>query len=131
MLFNLGNVTRNGLLNRAEKDAAYRQSNSEHEQALKRFVRPGMSPFEELVAQQMGEEYEKSLPKYWLDQSPRRNVDPSSSFIEKVEHFPTMGITRLQMGGKSYIYPMDDKFTGDMLTSDSIGKVYNDSVKRK
>lgn len=131
MLFNLGNVTRNGLLNKAEKDAAYRQSEMEHEQALNKFVQPGMTPVQEMIAKEMGEEYEKSLPKYWLDQSPRRNVDPSSSFIEQVEHFPTMGITRVQMGGKSYIYPMDDNFTGDMLTSDSIGKVYNDSVKRK
>lgn len=131
MLFNLGNVTRNGLLNKAEKDAAYRQSDFEHEQALNKFVQPGMTPVQKKIAKEMGEEYEKSLPKYWLDQSPRRNVDPSSSFIEQVEHFPTMGITRVQMGGKSYIYPMDDNFTGDMLTSDSIGKVYNDSVKRK
>jgi hypothetical protein len=131
MLFNLGNVTRNGLLNKAEKDAAYRQSEMEHEQALNKFVQPGMTPVQEMIAKEMGEEYEKSLPKYWLDQSPRRNVDPSSSFIEQVEHFPIMGITRVQMGGKSYIYPMDDNFTGDMLTSDSIGKVYNDSVKRK
>lgn len=131
MLFKLGNVTRNGLLNKAEKDAAYRQSEAEHQQALNRFVTPGMNPAQEALAKTMGEEYEKSLPKYWLDQTPRRNVDPSSSFIEEIEHFPTYGITRIQIGGRSYIYPMDDKFAGDMVTSNSIDKIYNDSVKRK
>lgn len=131
MHFSLGNVTRNGLLNRSEKDAAFRQSETEHEQAINQFVLPGMTPVQKMIAVEQGELYEKSLPKYWLDQTPRRKLNPSSSFIEEIEHLPTMGITRVQIGGKQYIYPMDDNFTGNMVTSNSIGKVYNDSVKRK
>ena len=50
MHFKVGEGTRNVLLNRGHKDAAYRQSDLEHEQTLNQYVRPGMTEFELLLA---------------------------------------------------------------------------------
>lgn len=129
MRFQLGQATRNALLNRNYTDAAYRQSDVEHERALKKYVKPGMNPAQELVARQQGEMYEKSLPKYWNDNNPRRPLDPSSSFIEQVETYPGLGMARIQIGGRSYIYPMTCDEVGRMITAPSVGQYYNEHVK--
>lgn len=129
MKFQIGQGTRNALLNRSMSDAAYRQSQLEHKQALDKFVKPGMNPAQQLIAKQEGELYEKSLPKYWNDNTPRRPLNPSSSFIEQVETYPGLGMTRIQIGGRSYIYPMTSDEVGRMVTADSIGQYYNNNVK--
>ena len=131
MRFQLGQGTRNALLNRSMSDAAYRQSQTEHNGAINKFVTPGMNPVQRMAALKQGEAYEQSLPKYWNDNTPRRPLNPSSSFIEQVEYYPGLGMTRIQIGGKSYIDPMDARRTGDMVTADSVGGYYNRHVKLK
>ena len=129
MRFQIGQGTRNALLNRSMSDAAYRQSQIEHKQALDKFVKPGMNPAQRLIALEQGKLYEESLPKYWNDNTPRRPLNPSSSFIEQIETYPGLGMTRIQIGGKSYIYPMSSDEVGRMVTADSIGQYYNHHVK--
>lgn len=129
MIFQIGQGTRNALLNRSMSDAAYRQSQLEHKQALDKFVKPGMNPAQKLIAIEQGKLYEKSLPKYWNDTTPRRPLNPSSSFIERVETYPGLGMTRIQIGGRSYIHPMTNNEVGKMVTSNSIGQYYNRRVK--
>lgn len=115
-------LTRNALLNRSNKDAAYKQTQSEHDEALNRFIEPGMEPWQIVLAKKRGEMEEQNLPKYWEDDSPRRDLNPSSSFIENIEYLPSMHMARIQMGGKVYDFPgFTPEQVGDMITSGSIG----------
>lgn len=129
MKFQIGQGTRNALLDGNVAPAAFRQSLLEHKEALERFVKPGMNPAQKRIALEQGKLYEESLPKYWNDNTPRRPLHPSSSFIEQVETYPGLGMTRIQIGDKSYIYPMSTDEVGRMITSDSIGQYYNNHVK--
>ena len=43
MQFNLGNWSKNMLLDWSDRDAAYRQTEQEHDDALRQYVKPGMT----------------------------------------------------------------------------------------
>lgn len=123
-------LSHNSMLNTTEKDAAYRQSDLEHNEALNKYVRPGMTPIEREAALELGKMDEKKLKKYWDDAEPRENLSPSSSFIENIQVVPSLNVARITIGGHTRTYPINDKMVGDMLTRPSIGKYYNDNVKR-
>lgn len=129
MRFNLGQGTRNVLLNRDNSEAAYRQSLTEHEEALNQFKKPGMLPQQELMAIMEGENAEKELPKYWDDEVPRLNLGGSSSWIDGIEYIPELGIAIMNTNGREYYYPMTPKEVGDWMTSPSLGSYYNANVK--
>jgi hypothetical protein len=129
MRFDLGQGTRNVLLNRENSEAAYRQSPIEHEEALNQFKRPDMLPHQELVAIMEGENAEKELPKYWNDEVPRLDLGGSSSWIDGIEYIPELGIAIMETDGREYYYPMTPKEVGDWMTSPSLGSYYNANVK--
>lgn len=132
MRFTVGNGTRNALLNRTEKDAAYKQTPVEHEEMLNKYVRPTDTPVERQIHLLQGQKEESEYPKYWnTDETPRRDLNPSSSFIRNVEVVPDMGITRLTLGNKQYNYVVNPDEAGDMLTDFSIGHFYNNRIKGK
>lgn len=132
MDFRINNgLTHNSLLNRGNKDAAYKQTELEHNEALNKYIRPGMTPLEMMAARSRGEAEEKLLPKYWDDELPRQSLNPSSSFIDDVTVIPSLNMARIRIGNKTYTYPMKDTLAGDMVTNFSIGEFYNDNVKRK
>lgn len=129
MRFNLGQGTRNVLLNRENSDAAYRQSLEEHEEALNQFKKPCMLPQQELIAIMDGEIAEKELPKYWDDNVPRLDLGGSSSWIDGIEYMPDLGIAIMNTNGREYYYPMTPDEVGDWITSPSLGSYYNANVK--
>lgn len=129
MLFKLGDMTRNGLLNRGMNKAAYRQTQLEHDRALNKYVRPGMSPAQIMLAQTRGQQLERLNPKYWLDNTPRLPLNPSSSWIDAIEYLPDLGIAVMKTGGREYYYPLTARQVGNWVTADSIGGFYNRNIK--
>lgn len=129
MRFRLGDVTRNGLLNRAAKEAAYRQTPVQHQRMLDKYIRPGMSPAQLMLAQTRGQQLEKLNPRYWNDQEPRRPLNPSSSWIDEIEYLPDLGLAVMRTQGREYYYPMTARQCGNWICSDSIGSYYNRNVK--
>lgn len=129
MRFNLGQGTRNVLLNRENSDAAYRQSLEEHEEALNQFKKPGMLPQQELIAIMDGEIAEKELPKYWDDEVPRLDLGGSSSWIDGIEYYPDLGLAIMNTNGREYYYPMTPDEVGHWITSPSLGSYYNANIK--
>lgn len=131
MRFDLGKLTRNGLLNHYAEDAAYRQTPEEHDAMIHKYERPGMTPLEMLEATQKGIDEEKINPKYWDDEKPRLDLGGSSSFIDNVEYIPSLGIAVINIGGNEYYYPKTAEEVGDLMTADSLGAEYNRSWKLK
>lgn len=132
MKFDVGFGTRNALLNRSESDAAYRQDPVEHERVIHQFEQPGQTPVEQMLATEKGIEAEKALPQYWDDNTPRRDLGGSSSWIDGIEYIPSLGIAIMHtISGKEYYYPMTSDELGDWMNSDSLGSYYNRFVKLK
>lgn len=131
MKFRLGDATRNALLNGAARQAAYRQTQLQHDRYANKYVRPGMSPMEIMLAQARGEQEERLNPRYWDDQEPRRPLNPSSSWIDEIEYLPDMGLAIMHTGGREYYYPMTARQVGNWVTAPSIGSWYNRNIKLK
>lgn len=126
-----GNLTRNMLQNGDAAIAAFRQSPAEHDELLHRYERAGQSPTERLLAVEQGIQEEKSYPKYWNDEFPRRDLGASSSWIDDIEYLPDLGIAVMHTNGKQYYYPMSSDEAGRWVTSDSLGQYYNNNIKLK
>lgn len=131
MRFDLGYGTRNVLLNGSNAEAAYRQTPTEHEEALHKYERPGQTPAERLIATEQGMIEEQMLPKYWNDTIPRRDVGGSSSWINGIEYLPDFGLAIMNTKGREYYYPATNEEMGDWITSDSIGGTYNEKFKQR
>lgn len=131
MRFTLGDMTRNGLLNRGAREAAYRQTPVQHQRMLDKYIKPGMTPAQVMLAQTRGAQLEKLNPRYWDDQVPRRPLNPSSSWIDEIEYMPDLGLAVMKTAGREYYYPMTARQVGNWVTSDSIGSYYNRLVKLK
>lgn len=104
--------TANGLLKRANKEAAYEMS-------------PADAAKEDYARFVTKNPYLHTTVKYREDEdySPRKELHPSSSFIEGVEYVPTLGLALITIGGKKYSFPgFTSEQMGDMITSDSLGR---------
>lgn len=128
MRFDLAPITRNALAGNTE--AAYRQTPSQHEELLTQYERPGMTPMELMAAQLQGMEAEQAEPRYWLDETPRRDIGAGSSWVRGVEFLPESGIAIITMpNGKNEYRFMSADGVGDMITSDSIGNYFNTHLR--
>lgn len=129
---------------RAFRDSAYMQTPREHEEAIRKFtkererqfIRAGMSPAQvangKRKAKAWAENYDEptKVEKYWKgDQEPRRPIQISSSFIGEVRIVPSLGLARLNLGGRNYSYSLTPDMVGDMVTSNSLGRFYNGNIK--
>lgn len=129
---------------RAFKDAAFMQTPAEHKRYIakftkereRQFIRAGMTPAQIAVAKKRAEAWAKNydepkkVEKYWKgDQEPRRPIQISSSFIGGVRIVPSLGLARLNLGGRSYSYSLTPEMVGKMVTSNSLGKFYNGRIK--
>lgn len=128
MRFDIGFGTRNALQN---GDAAYRQSQAEHDALLHKYEHPGQTPAEKMIAAERGVLEEKLNPKYWEDDIPRRDLNATSSWVDQIEYLPSLGIAILQNNGKQYYYPMTSNEVGDWMNSDSIGSYFDKNVKSR
>lgn len=128
MNFQISPISRNALAGNSE--AAYRQTPAQHDELLHQFERPGMTPMELMAAQLQGEEAEAAEPRYWLDQTPRRDIGAGSSWIKHIEMLPESGIAIFTMpNGKNEYRFTDTDTIGDMITSDSLGRYFNTHFK--
>jgi len=132
MQFDIGPGTNNATLVHEMSDAAYKQSPSEHEELLNRYVKPGMSPAQLLLAQLQGEQLEKLYKKYWLEETPRYEFSPSSSWIRRVENLGDLGLTGITTDrGRTYWVPQSSEEAGDFVTSPSLGSYWRDFLARR
>lgn len=86
-----------------EVQAARMQSLEEHNEALNRYLRPGMNPVMRNWAIQKGLEEERNLPSFWEDTQPRRNINAGSKALSGVRINPDNTIS-VQFGGKGKWY---------------------------
>jgi hypothetical protein len=129
---------------RAYKDAAFKQTDKEHEDAIEKFtkererqfVRIGMTPAQiangKVRARNWAENFDEptKIEKYWKrDQEPRRPISLSSSWVGGVHIVPSLGLARLNLNGRNYSYALTPEFVGKMLTSNSIGQYYNKNLR--
>lgn len=128
MKFRIGFGTRNAL---NDGEAAYRQTQAEHDNLLHKYERAGMTPAERMIAEEQGIIEEKLYPKYWDDEFPRRDVGGSSSWIDEIEYLPSFGLAIMHTKGNQYYYPMTSDEVGDWMNSDYLGSYYNNFLKQK
>lgn len=109
------------------------QTIQEHNRALNKYIRPGMSPMELRAAIENGKEEEQKLDSFWTDDShPRRPVRSSSSAVSDVviNTDGTLSI-RFRNGGNWYTYrggadPYEAAMAAhDLVTAPSLGKAIN------
>ena len=109
------------------------QTIQEHNRALNKYIRPGMSPLELRAAIEKGKEEERKLDSFWTDDSrPRRPVRSSSSAVSDVVINPdgTLSI-RFRDKGNWYTYrggadPYEAAMAAhDLVTAPSLGKAIN------
>lgn len=132
MQFDIGPGTNNATLIHEMSDAAYRQTPQEHEELLNHYVKPGMTPAQLMLAQLQGQQLEKLYKKYWLEQTPRYDLSPSSSWIRRVENLPDLGLSGITTDrGNTYWYPQTTDEAGDMVTSPSLGSYWRNFLMRK
>lgn len=109
------------------------QTIQEHNRALNKYIRPGMSPLELRAAIENGKEEERKLDSFWTDDSrPRSNVRSSSSAVSDV-HINPDGTLSVRFGGKGnwYTYrggadPYEAAMAAhDLVTAPSLGRAIN------
>lgn len=109
------------------------QTIQEHNRALNKYIRPGMSPLELRAAIEKGKEEERKLSSFWTDDSePRRPVRSSSTAVSNVviNTDGTLSI-RFRNGGNWYTYrggadPYEAAMAAhDLVTAPSIGRAIN------
>lgn len=109
------------------------QTIQEHNRALNKYIRPGMSPLELRAAIEKGKEEERKLSSFWTDDSePRRPVRSSSTAVSDVHINPdgTLSI-RFRKRGNWYTYrggadPYEAAMAAhDLVTAPSLGKAIN------
>jgi hypothetical protein len=86
-----------------DAEAARQQSLEEHNDALTKYIQPGMTPVQLYWAIQKGKEEESALPQFWSDNQPRRATRPTSNMMSGVRINPDNTIS-IQFGGKGKWY---------------------------
>lgn len=110
------------------------QTVQEHNRALNKYIRPGMTPLQLRYAQEKGREEERNLQSYWVnDDRPRSDEAKSSSTAVSDVHVNPDGTisVRFRQQGKWYTYgggPTSYEAAmaaHDLVTADSMGKAIN------
>ena len=70
------------------EEAGIMQDIDLHNNTIKKYIRPGMTPKEERMALNKGLEEEKSLPQFWNESSSRRPFSVSSSAVTGIRLTP-------------------------------------------
>lgn len=109
------------------------QTLQEHNHALNKYIKPGMTPLELRAAIKKGEEEERKLASFWTnDTHPRRNVRSSSSAVSDVvvNSDGTISV-RFRNKGNWYLYrggatPYEAAMAAhDLVTAPSLGRAIN------
>lgn len=124
------------------KDAGRMQTLDEHNAALMKYVRPGMTPKALHMAIAMGEEEEKKLPQFWDESSDvgndRAKFNVSSSAVSGIRLTPDARVeVRWGTSPKWYTFQQYEntheasKAAQKLLTAPSIGRAVYPIVSRK
>lgn len=70
------------------QNASRMQTLREHNAALTKFLKPGMTPNQRMEAVRKGREAERKLLAFWNDRKPRVNYTPSSSAVRRIRITP-------------------------------------------
>lgn len=110
------------------------QTLDQHNRALNKYIRPGQSPLERRWAIEKGQEEERKLPEFWVDDTHARDPKSraSSSAVSGIKILPNGDISIQFRGqGKWYTYngganPYEAALEAhDLFTSNSIGRNMN------
>lgn len=110
------------------------QTLDQHNRALNKYIRPGQSPLERRWAIEKGQEEERRLPEFWVDDTHARDPKSkaSSSAVSGIKILPNGDISIQFRGkGKWYTYngganPYEAALEAqDLFTSNSIGQNMN------
>lgn len=110
------------------------QTLAQHNRALNKYLRPGMNPLQRRWAIEKGEEEERKLPEFWVDDVKARDPQSkaSSSAVSGIKILPNGDISiQFRGGGKWYSYngganPYEAALEAhDLFTSHSIGRNMN------
>lgn len=114
------------------RDALEMQDLEEHNRALNKYIRPGMTPAERQAAIKRGEQEERKLPGFWdYDRHPRRRTGAKSTAVSNVRMEGNMIKVRFGGKGKWYTYrgganaKETSREISKLLASRSIGKSIN------
>ena len=124
------NFNQNGKANKGIiEEAGIMQDINLHNNTIKKYIRPGMTPKEERMAFNKGLEEEKSLPQFWNESSSRRPFSVSSSAVTGIRLTPD---ARIEVQWKSSpdwytfkSYPNTraaSEAAQELLKADSIGQ---------
>jgi hypothetical protein len=136
MLFDI--ITGKGLNNNirtGDRQAAFRQTPSEHEELLDERNLPGyreaimlQGPARLMAIQQLRAQAalrEAEYPKYWDDQYPRRDIAQSSSWVGDIDYDPYSNAMQVQLGNKVYTYSKTPEQIAEIINSPNIGEYFN------
>jgi hypothetical protein len=135
----LANGAHNSGLNESiARDAARMQTLNEHNDALLKYLRPGMSPKEVDVAIRKGVKEEKKLPQYWDDLQNRRNFNVRSDAVHGIRITPDAKIQVKWRGSPTWYtfrqYPDTHKASLEaqkLIMSPSLGRAVWPVLTRK
>lgn len=119
-------------------EAGRMQTMKEHNDAIMKYVRPGMKPKELRAALEMGIEDEKKLPQFWNESQSRRPFKVSSSAVTGIRLTPDARI-QVQWKGKPTWYTFQQYpntheaslAAQELLQADSIGRAVYPVISRK
>lgn len=132
----------NNALKSGDREAVNRQSEIEHTEALDVRNQPGYYTVAAMpdgpqkrylmsLLEQQAMEHEASLPQYWNDEVPRRQISQSSSWINGINYDPNTKMVTILTGGRSYALPAQEPYqVSDMVNSSSIGQAFNKKIGR-
>lgn len=120
------------------EEAGRMQTIQEHNDAIKKYIRPGMKPKELRAAIELGIADEKRLPQFWNESESRRPFKVSSSAITGIRLTPDARI-QVQWKGKPTWYTFQQYpntqeaslAAQELLKADSIGRAVYPVISRK
>lgn len=133
-----GNYNQHGKSNKSViEEAGVMQDIDLHNDTIKKYMRPGMTPKEQRIAIQRGLQDEKNLPQFWNESKSRRPFSVSSSAVSGIRLTPDARIeVQWHTSPTWYTFKQYDntyeasKAAQQLLLADSIGRAVWPVVSR-
>lgn len=120
------------------EEAGRMQTLEEHNDAIKKYIRPGMKPKELRAAIELGIADEKRLPQFWNESESRRPFKVSSSAVTGIRLTPDARVEVQWKGKPTWYtfqqYPSTQEASvaaQELLQSNSIGRAVYPVISRK
>lgn len=100
---------------------------------------PGYTPYEQLmrtlattnpvVAEVLKDDPVTFRPAHALMPYTNTPMHASSTFVRNIRYVPNTNTAFVKLGGRQYWYNMSPRMLSNWLTSNSLGRFYNDHIK--